>query len=95
MKLICEKCRRVVVVRKRDVDELYLCIECWRPLLAPPGHADARHLVCPFCTVEGNGVFHLDHDPPSFDLTTKFNQLNLAGLEEVTLGGSGGKKGTA
>jgi hypothetical protein len=59
VKLICEKCRRVVDVRKRDVDELYLCLECWRPLLAPPGHAEARHLACPFCAVEGNGVYWL------------------------------------
>jgi DNA-directed RNA polymerase subunit RPC12/RpoP len=59
VKLVCEKCRRVVEVRKRDVDELYLCLECWRPLLAPPGHAEARHLVCPFCAVEGNGIYWL------------------------------------
>jgi DNA-directed RNA polymerase subunit RPC12/RpoP len=59
VKLVCEKCRRVVEVRKRDVDELYLCLKCWRPLLAPPEHAEARHLVCPFCTVEGNGVYWL------------------------------------
>jgi DNA-directed RNA polymerase subunit RPC12/RpoP len=59
VKLICEKCRRVVEVRKRDVDELYLCSECWRPLLAPPGHRGARHLVCPFCTIEGNGIYWL------------------------------------
>jgi hypothetical protein len=59
VKLVCEKCRRVVEVRKRDVDELYLCLECWRPLLAPPGHAEARHLACPFCAVEGNGVYWL------------------------------------
>jgi DNA-directed RNA polymerase subunit RPC12/RpoP len=65
VKLICEKCRRVVEVRKRDVDELYLCLECWRPLLAPPGHAEARHLVCPFCKVEGNGEYWLGqlHQP--------------------------------
>jgi DNA-directed RNA polymerase subunit RPC12/RpoP len=59
VKLICEKCRRVVDVCKRDVDELYLCLECWRPLLAPPGHAEARHLVCPFCKVESNGEYWL------------------------------------
>jgi hypothetical protein len=59
VKLICEKCRRVVEVRKRDVEELYLCVECWRPMLAPPGHAEVRHLVCPFCTVEGNGIYWL------------------------------------
>jgi hypothetical protein len=59
VKLICEKCRRVVEVRKRDVDELCLCLECWRPLLAPPGHAEALHLACPFCAVEGNGVYWL------------------------------------
>jgi hypothetical protein len=59
VKLICEKCRRVVDVSKRDVGELHLCLECWRPLLSPPGHAVARHLACPFCTVEGNGVYWL------------------------------------
>jgi hypothetical protein len=59
VKLVCEKCRRVVEVRKRDVEELYVCLECWRPLLAPPGHAEVRHLVCPFCAVEGNGVYWL------------------------------------
>ena len=59
MKLVCEKCRRVLEVRERDADELCLCLECWRPLLAPPGHAEARHLVCPFCAIEGNGVYWL------------------------------------
>ena len=60
MRLICGKCRRVVDVRKKDVDELYVCIEGCRPFHYPPGHLGAQHLVCPFCKIEGNGEYWLE-----------------------------------
>jgi hypothetical protein len=59
VKLICRECRRVVDVRQKDLDKLGICVECWRPLMIPPEHEEARHLVCPFCTIEGNGIFWL------------------------------------
>jgi hypothetical protein len=59
VKLICGKCRRVMDVRKKDVDEVCVCIDGCRPILVRREHEEAKHLVCPFCTVEGNGVFWL------------------------------------
>jgi hypothetical protein len=59
VKLICGECRRVVEVRKKDIEEVCVCIEGCRPILVRREHEDAKHLVCPFCTVEGNGVFWL------------------------------------
>lgn len=71
MKLICRECRRVVDVRQQDLDELGVCVECWRPLMTPPEHEEARHLVCPFCTVEGNGIFWLQRLKDSVPATNQ------------------------
>ena len=60
MKLICGKCRRVMDVRKKDVEAICACIEGCRPFHYPRAHWGAQHLVCPFCKVEGNGEYWLE-----------------------------------
>jgi hypothetical protein len=64
MKLICGECRRVVGVRRQYIEELGVCIEGCRPILVRREHEAAEHLVCPFCTVKGNGVFWLQRLKP-------------------------------
>jgi hypothetical protein len=60
MKLVCGKCRRVMDVRKKDVEAISACIEGCRPFHYPRDHWGAQHLVCPFCKVEGNGEYWLE-----------------------------------
>jgi DNA-directed RNA polymerase subunit M/transcription elongation factor TFIIS len=59
MKLFCGECRRVMEARKKDIEALHVCIDGCRPILVRREHEGAEHLVCPFCTIEGNGVFWL------------------------------------
>jgi hypothetical protein len=60
MKLICGKCRRVLEVQKKDVEQVGACIEGCRPFCYPRAHWGVQHLVCPFCKVEGNGEYWLE-----------------------------------